>query len=212
MVPSTRTHGAPNSRRLGPSPSGSGRSRPSVPRAVGSREPSSGSYVSSCAGTSSRLPQTSESSTTPCSSSSMHCRSGPTPLPRLAKRRSDSCASWRNGSRGSNGAARPAAACLRLRRSRPSRRRPRFPTTSRSRAGCAAASSPSATVNGATSTICGRTRRCWTSAADVASCSGSCGKPAWRHAASTPTPTWSRTRAATGSRSSRPTWSRISKP
>ena len=94
-------------------------------------------------------------------------------------------------------------------RRRPSRRSPArtpFPTTSPSRArmrGPTAARSAGARRR--TSRTSATRRRCSTSAAAAASSWRSCARPGSRRAASTPTRTWSRTRGARASTSSRVT-------
>ena len=95
-------------------------------------------------------------------------------------------------------AAQPAG------RRRPSR------TTSPTRRRCAARPRQSASASASTSTNSAMPRPCSTSAAGAASCSGSSATPASRRAVSTPTPTWSPTRAARASTSSRRTRSRTS--
>ena len=201
-MPSMRTRGAPNSPRRGRSPSASGRSPPSSVRpAAARRVSSSGSCASSCAGTSSRSPPTSGSSTTP-SLKLVDALVG-------AGRRA------RGGSREQAGGSlrelEERLARLERRGSPPaggSRACDRCGAAGRgcgsgllraSRAGCAAASTRSASASVATSTTCGDAAP----VLDVGCGRGELARSAARsrasrRAASTPTPTWSPTRAATG--------------
>ena len=102
--------------------------------------------------------------------------------------------------RGAAAPARAARARGGPRRSRPSRGRTRLPDYFAFEATDAGADrGGDASGSGPTSSCSRGTRRCSISAAAAASCSSSCARPGSTRAASTPTPTWSPSRAARAS-------------
>ena len=123
------------------------------------------------------------------------CRPGRRQVTSRAAERSSSSRSGCGASSGADGGCGRAARVRRSRRSRPPRP---FPTTSRSRRECAARRAPFASASGRTSTTSATPRRCSTSAAAAASSCRCCARPASRPGGSTPTRTWSRTRAGEG--------------